>query len=109
MSLSTKKKLENSIKWEKKEVEKRVEQLLLSKAEAIALTQIEAAQAGHVQAGQYILDKLFGKAKQAVDIESGGQPIVFMPASLVTKFNLASPSPIEGEKIAEPNEYEAIS
>ena len=34
---------------------------------------------------------MFGKTRQQVDIDTGGAPIIFMPAVLVDKFGLNSP------------------
>lgn len=92
----TKKSLKNherALRWEKKEVTKRVDDLLLQKAEAIADTMADAALDGNFQSQAYIMDKLFGKARQNIGLDGGedGAPIVFMPSALVTKFALDKP------------------
>ncbi len=98
------KKHERALKWEKAKVEKAVNQVILSKAEQIVEAMAEEALNGNFQHGSYLLDRAFGKAKQSMDIESGGQPIIFMPTALVAKFGLDKP--IEAEKIEEPNVYD---
>ncbi len=105
----TKKSLKNherALRWEKKAVEKRVEDLLLKRAEPIAEAMATAAEQGSFQSQAYVLDKLFGKARQNVGIDGGqdGAPIVFMPSVLVKKFALDEPT----KKIGEPDiVYEA--
>lgn len=99
------KKHERVLRWEKTKVEKVVNQVILSKAEAIVEAMAAEALTGNFQHGSYLLDRAFGKAKQSMDIESGGQPIIFMPTALVQKFALDKP--IEAEKVEEPNIYDA--
>lgn len=84
---------ERALKWEKKKVDKAVEQLILGEAENIIGVQIQAAKDGHIQAGQYLIDRTFGKARQNIGLDGGneGAPIVFMPTALVAKFNLDKP------------------
>lgn len=86
-------KLENTIKWQKRLVDKAVEQIVLSKAEEIINVQVGAALQGNLQAGQYLLDRTFGKARQNIGLDGGeeGAPIIFMPASLINKFALDKP------------------
>lgn len=88
-------KLEKALIWEKKKVDKAVQQLILARAEEIVNVQIDAAISGNLQAGQYLMDRTFGKARQNLGIDGGedGAPIVFMPAVLIDKFNLNEPIP----------------
>lgn len=97
--------IEASLKWDKKKAEQAMEELIYSETKEIVGAMIEHAKSGSFQHASYLLDRGFGKAKQSVDIESGGQPIVFMPAALISKFALDKP--IEAEKIEEPNVYDA--
>lgn len=88
-------KLEKALIWEKKKVDKAVQQLILARAEEIVNVQIDAAVSGNLQAGQYLMDRTFGKARQNLGLDGGedGAPIVFMPAVLIDKFNLNEPTP----------------
>lgn len=90
MTKSKIEKYENVLKWEKKQVDKQVQQLILAKAEEIAATQINLALEGNAQVGQYLLDRAFGKARQQIGLEGSeaGSPILVMPSVLVNKFNL---------------------
>ena len=97
--------IEASLKWDKKKAEKAMEELIYKETASIVGAMIDHAKEVSFQHASYLLDRGFGKAKQAVDIESGGQPVVFMPAVLINKFGLDKP--IEAEKIEEPNVYEA--
>lgn len=85
--------LERAKKWEKKEVDKAITQLILSRAEEIVNQQIEASLSGSLQAGQYLIDRTFGKARQNIGLDGGqdNTPIVFMPSALVQKFALDKP------------------
>lgn len=87
-------KLEKAKVWEKRLVDKAVEQIILSKAEDLINVQIEAALSGHIQSGQYLIDRTFGKARQNIGLDGGeeGAPIVFMPSVLVNKFKLLEPT-----------------
>lgn len=87
--------LERAIKWEKRLVEKQVEQLILGKAEEIMKVLIASAIGGNMQAGQYLIDRTFGKARQNIGLDGGaeGVPIIFMPSVLVNKFGLDKPIP----------------
>ena len=95
--------LEKSLIWDKKKAEKVMEELIYKETSTIVGAMITHAKGGSFQHGAYLLDRGFGKAKQQVDIESGGQPIVFLPSVLVQKFGLDKP--LEAEKIEEPNVY----
>lgn len=100
---STQKKLENSFKWEKRLVDKAIEQIILGKAEEIVNVQILAATQGNLQAGQYLIDRTFGKARQNIGLDGGaeGAPIIIMPASLVNKFALDKPLPLKTQILQE--------
>jgi len=93
--------IEQSLKWDKKKAERAMEELIYQETAGIVGAMIEHAKEGSFQHASYLLDRGFGKAKQQVDIESGGQPVVFMPAVLINKFGLDKP--IDAEKIEEPN------
>jgi len=97
--------LEQSLKWDKKKAERAMEELIYQETASIVGAMIDHAKEGSFQHASYLLDRGFGKAKQQVDIESGGQPIIFMPAALISKFALDKP--IDAEKIEEPNVYDA--
>lgn len=96
--------LEQSLKWDKKRAEQIMNDLIYEETATIVQSMVDQAKEGSFQHGSYLLDRAYGKAKQQVDIESGGQPIVFMPTALIAKFGLDKP--IEAEKIEEPNVYE---
>lgn len=93
------KNIEKSLKWDKKKVDKAIEQLILARAKEIVEVQIEAATSGSLQAGQYLIDRTFGKARQNIGLDGGqeGSPIVFMPSTLVDKFKLNEPIKKIGE------------
>ena len=88
---SQQKKLETYLKFEKKKVEQRVQQQLYARAGEITDALINRALVGDVNAINSAMDRMFGKAKQTMDIDTGGASIVFMPAVLVDKFGLAEP------------------
>ena len=88
---SKQKKLETFLKWEKKKVETQVQQILYERASEITNALVDRALQGDVSAIKESYDRMFGKATQQVDIDTGGAPIVFMPAVLVDKFGLAEP------------------
>lgn len=97
--------LEQSLKLDKKRAEQAMEKAIFKNVGDIVEAMAVAAKAGSYQHGAYLLDRVFGKSKQVVDVESQGQPIIFMPSALIQKFSLDKP--IEAEKIEEPNVYEA--
>ena len=95
--------LEESLKLDKKKAERAMEKKIYENVDKIVTAMVTEAEAGSYQHGSYLLDRAFGKAKQAIDIESGGQPIIFMPTALITKFGLDKP--IEAPLVEEPNVY----
>lgn len=106
------KNLERSLRWEKTRVEKAVQQQLFERASDITEALISRAMEGDVTAINSAFDRMFGKAKQQVDVEHTGTPIVFMPAVLMDKFSLSEkeePKKIEEvgytEVIKAPEEY----
>lgn len=103
---SKQKKLETFLKWEKKKVETQVQQILYERASEITNALVDRALQGDVSAIKESYDRMFGKATQQVDIDTGGAPIVFMPAVLVDKFGLAEPKQepikVEAEVIKSP-------
>ncbi len=99
-------KLEKAIIWEKRLVEKEVEQLILSCATDLVQFQLDAAEQGNTQAGQYLLDRAFGKAKQSVDVHQI-QPVLIMPATLVEKFSLSTTS-LPSDIVDRPPTYEIL-
>lgn len=96
--------LEKSLIWDKKKAEKAMNDLIYRETTDIIKAMADQAKEGSFQHGAYLLDRAFGKAKQQIDVESGGQPIVFMPTALIQKFALDKP--LEAEKIEEPNVYD---
>lgn len=82
---------ERGLKYDKKVAEKAMEVHIAREAEEIVDAMVAQAKQGSFQHGAYMLDRLFGKVKQRVDVESGGEPIVFMPAILINKFGLDKP------------------
>lgn len=104
MSKSGIKNLEASLKLDKKRAEQAMEKAIYENVGEIVTSMVAEAKNGSYQHASYLLDRAFGKAKQSLDIESAGQPIVFMPTALIAKFGLDKP--IEAEKIEEPNIYE---
>lgn len=104
MKASSLKNHERTLKWEKRAVEKRVEELILKKAEDLIEAQIDAAMGGSIQAGQYLIDRTFGKARQNIGLDGGveGTPVVFMPSTLINKFALNKPiesNVVEAEEV----------
>jgi hypothetical protein len=83
--------LEASLKLDKKKAEQAMEKAIYENVSGIVSSMVAEANNGSYQHASYLLDRAFGKAKQSLDIESQGQPIVFMPASLVAKFALDKP------------------
>lgn len=102
--MTTLREKEKSLIWDKKRAEKVMNDLIFQETSTIVQAMVDQAKEGSFQHASYLLDRAYGKAKQQVDIESGGQPIIFMPTALVAKFGLDKP--IEAEKIEEPNVYE---
>lgn len=98
LSKSKQNKIETFLKWEKQKVEKAVQQQLFTRATEITDALIARALQGDVNAINTTYDRMFGKTKQQVDIDTGGAPIIFMPAVLMDKFGLSSPSPQEKDK-----------
>lgn len=96
-------KYEASLKLDRRKVEKAIDQLIFEHAEDIINVQIDAAKAGSLQAGQYLIDRAFGKARQTVGLDGGseGAPIVFMPSTLVNKFDLDKPLELPAEEVKE--------
>ena len=86
------KKKERYMKWHRANVMKRVDVYFMRKAEEVAETLVETAiETKNPQALNSVLDRAFGKAAQLVN--HGGQvdnPIVFMPATLLAKYNVPS-------------------
>lgn len=56
--------------------------------EPIADSLIAKAQDGDVPAIKELFDRAWGKSKEAMDITSGGERIVFMPSEILTKHNI---------------------
>lgn len=104
MSIKT---MEKSLIWDKKRAEKVMNDLIYEETSTIVQAMVEHAKEGPFQHASYLLDRGFGKAKQQIDVESGGQPIVFMPAALITKFGLDKPIEVQVEAtlVEEPNVY----
>ena len=104
MSTSGIKGLEASLKQDKKRAEQAMEKAIYDNVGGIVSSMVAEANNGSYQHASYLLDRVFGKTKQQVDIESGGQPIVFMPTALIAKFGLDKP--LEAPLVEEPNIYE---
>lgn len=83
-------KLERSLKWERNAINKKVNTLLLEKAEIITETLIDIGLSErNPNVLNSLLDRAFGKAAQAIVHEGNpDKPIVFMPASLMDKYNI---------------------
>ena len=102
MKKSSLKNHERSLLWDKQKAEKIMNQQIWDATKEITDAMVEQAKSGSFQHAAYLLDKAYGKPKQAVDIESGGQPIVFMPSTLVKRFALDEPiksQVIEAEEV----------
>ena len=80
-----------------------MEQIILSKVAPIVEKMSKLALEGNLDSAKYLLDRVFGKPTTTMDVQSDGNPIIFMPTALITKFGLDKP--IEVEKIEEPNVY----
>jgi hypothetical protein len=103
MSTSGVKNLELSLRADKKRAEQAMEKAIYTNVDKIVEAMVTEAEAGSYQHGAYLLDRAFGKTKQSLDIESQGQPIVFMPSALIAKFGLDKP--VEAPLVEEPNVY----
>ena len=99
--------LEKSLRLDKKKAEKIMNDLIYAETTTIVQAMVDQAKEGSFQHASYLIDRGFGKAKQQVDIESGGQPIIFMPTALISKFALDKPieEPKEATLTEEPNVY----
>lgn len=108
MSKSGIKLLEQSLKLDKKKAEQAMEKVIYENVHGIVSSMVAEATQGSYQHASYLLDRAFGKARQNIGIDGGeeGAPIVFMPASLVTKFALDKP--IEADKIEEPDRKSVV-
>lgn len=84
---------ERGLRWEKKKVDKAVNEIIYKKAEKIVEVMADQALTGSFQHGAYLLDRAFGKARQNIGLDGGedGSPVVFMPATLIHKFALDKP------------------
>lgn len=103
MSSSGIKGLELALKADKKKAEQAMEKVIYENVQGIVTSMVAEAQEGSYQHASYLLDRVFGKAKQVVDVESAGQPIIFMPTALIQKFALDKP--VEADKVGEEDEY----
>lgn len=103
MATSGIKGLELALKADKKKAEQAMEKAIYDNVQGIVTSMVAEAQEGSYQHASYLLDRVFGKAKQVVDVESAGQPIIFMPTALIQKFALDKP--VDAEKISESDEY----
>lgn len=84
-------KTERFVKWEKAKVDKAVNQLILAHAGELTQTLINIAiEDRNPNAINSLLDRAFGKARQNIGLDGGAEdkPIVFMPAQLMTKYNI---------------------
>lgn len=83
-------KLERSLKWERNAINRKVNTLLLEKAEVITETLIDIGiNERNPNVLNSLLDRAFGKAAQAIVHEGNpDKPIVFMPASLLAKYEI---------------------
>lgn len=84
---------ENSLKWDKKIAERKMEEQIGEQTQAIVASMVAEALNGSFQHGSYLLDRAYGKTRQNIGIDGGteGAPIVFMPSTLVAKFALDKP------------------
>jgi len=107
MATSGIKGLELALKADKKKAEQAMEKAIYDNVQGIVTSMVAEAQEGSYQHASYLLDRVFGKAKQVVDVESAGQPIIFMPTALIAKFGLDKPidDEVVAEKVEEPNVY----
>lgn len=90
-------KLERSLKWEKMKVDRKVNELILEKAEEITKELLRIGlEESNPNVLNSLLDRVFGKAAQAVVHEGNpDKPIVFMPASLMEKYQIAQAKEVE--------------
>lgn len=93
MKKSALKNHERALKWEKRKEEKVMEQIILSRVAPIVEKMSELALEGNLDASKYLLDRVFGKPTTTMDVQSDGNPIIFMPTVLVNKFNLNKEEP----------------
>ena len=91
MKKSSLKNHERYLKWEKVKVDKKVNQLILEKAEEITDTLIDIGiNERNPNVLNSLLDRAFGKARQNIGLDGGAEdkPIVFMPAQLLAKYEI---------------------
>ncbi len=81
-------KLERALKWEKQKQDVAMNALIVAKAVPIVNKLIEIGMEGNPNTLNSLLDRAFGKARQNIGLDGGAtdKPIVFMPASLMTKY-----------------------
>lgn len=79
------------LKYEKKLTEDLVKQRLFARAGEITDALVTRALEGDVAAIKESYDRMFGKATTQLELNHDSNPIIFMPAVLVNKFNLSSP------------------
>lgn len=84
-------KVERFVKWEKAKVEKAATEIILKNATTLVDTLVDIAITDrNPNAINSLLDRAFGKARQNIGLDGGAvdKPIVFMPAQLLTKYNI---------------------
>jgi hypothetical protein len=81
--------IENHVKWEKKRVEKVMNNLIYQATEKLTTTLIDIAiDERNPNAINSLLDRGFGRARQNIGLDGGAtdKPIVFLPAELMEKY-----------------------
>lgn len=82
---------ERHLKWEKVKEEKAMNQIILAHVAPLTERLIDIAlREGNPNAINSLLDRAFGKARQNIGLDGGApdKPIVFMPASLMAKYEI---------------------
>lgn len=83
---------ERHLKWEKVKIDKAVQEKILQHAEEITDTLLSIGiDERNPNVLNSLLDRAFGKARQNIGLDGGAEdkPIVFMPASLMAKYEIS--------------------
>ena len=83
--------LERHLKWEKKKVEKAMNEIIFENTELLVNTLVDIAiHERNPNAINSLLDRGFGRARQNIGLDGGAndKPIVFLPAELMAKYSI---------------------
>ena len=83
--------LERALKWEKRKIDRAVQQQIIEKAHVITDVLLDIGiNERNPNVLNSLLDRAFGKARQNIGIDGGAEdkPIVFLPAELMLKHGI---------------------